>query len=188
MKINKVRIRNFKVFKDFLVDFSSSDTIVFDGPNGFGKTTIYDAIELALTGNIRRYDAMKRDLLDGRQTYTENPFFYENAAKEESISIQIQFTSNEKIFILERIAQSDLIGGLIDFKIYKLYSKTKFDDAERTLIEDEHSFLTEIFGKNYSSNFQFLNYVEQEECLFLLKNSDKGRKQHIAHLFDLKEF
>ncbi len=188
MKINKIRIRNFKVFKDFFIDFDSLDTIVFDGPNGFGKTTIYDAIELVFTGKIRRYSALKSGLIDNRQTFTENPFYYEDAAEGENISIQIQLTSNQIVYILERVAQFDQIDGTIDFGIYNLYTKTDFDAGESTLIEDEQAYLSEIFGTNYHSNFQFLNYVEQEECLFLLKNSDKNRKNHIAHLFDLKEF
>jgi len=187
MKINKIRIQNFKVFRDFYVDFNSSDTIVFDGPNGFGKTTIYDAIELAFTGKIRRYSVLKRDLIDGRQTFTENPFFNENAVNE-NIVISIQFTKNECKYILERIADSVEINGNLDFSIYKLYTKADFESEERTLVEDENAYLTRLFGKNYDSNFQFLNYVEQEECLFLLKHSDKTRKNHIGHLFDLKEF
>ncbi len=188
MKINKIRIRNFKVFKDFSIDFDSSDTIVFDGPNGFGKTTIYDAVELVFTGRIRRYNALKSGILDNRQAFSENPFYYENATEGENISIQIQFKANDEVYILERIAQFDQINGTLDFGIYKLYTKTDFDAGESTLIENEKVYLSEIFGANYQSNFQFLNYVEQEECLFLLKSSDKNRKNHIAHLFDLKEF
>ena len=46
MKIKKIEIHNFKVFQNIIIDFESSDLIVFDGPNGFGKTSIYDAIEL----------------------------------------------------------------------------------------------------------------------------------------------
>lgn len=188
MKINKIRIRNFKVFKDVTIDFELSDVVVFDGPNGFGKTTIYDAIELVFTGKIRRYNALKDGLIDNRQSFQENPLFYENAGVSDSISIQIQFSIEDRIFILERVALTENISGILDFGIYKLYDKVSFDDLNGTLIDNEEKFLAGILGKNYDSNFQFLNYVEQEECLFLLKNTDKNRKNHIAHLFDLKEF
>jgi len=187
MKISKIRIQNFKVFNDITLDFSSSDIIVFDGPNGFGKTTIYDAIELVFTGKIRRYNDLKSKLIDGRQAFSENPFLHASAQGEDVV-ITIEFAKNDKVYILERFAQADMISPYIDFSIYKLFTKDSFSSQERSAVNNENLFLTDILGKNYNSNFQFLNYVEQEECLFLLKHSDKNRKSHIGHLFDLKEF
>jgi DNA repair exonuclease SbcCD ATPase subunit len=161
--------------------------VIFDGPNGFGKTTIYDAVELVFTGEIRRYKDLKEKLIDGRQTFEENPFYHENVTGKD-IVITIEFIKNDINYVLERVAVADEINGFIDFSIYKLFTKTEFKSDERVLVNNENAFLTELFGKNYNSNFQFLNYIEQEECLFLLKHSDKNRKTYIGHLFDLKEF
>lgn len=187
MKINKIRIQNFKVFKDITLDFSSSDIIVFDGPNGFGKTTIYDAIELVFTGKIRRYNDLKSKLIDGRQSFTENPFQHTNSLGED-IVITVEFAKNDRMYVLERLAQASMISPYIDFSIYKLFVKDSFDSEETKTVVDEELFLTQLLGTNYNSNFQFLNYIEQEECLFLLKHSDKVRKNYIGHLFDLREF
>ena len=33
-----------------------------------------------------------------------------------------------------------------------------------------------------------MNYIEQEDSLFLLKSQDKNRKQYISHLFNVAEF
>lgn len=187
MKIQKIRIQNFKVFKDIIIDFKSSDIVILDGPNGFGKTTVYDAIELGLTGEIRRYNALKFKIVDGRQTFSENPF-YNVDAQNSDIVITIELLKDDQVYVLERLAQAESIDSSIDFSIYKLFIKSEFDSEERTLIEDEKTFLSDLLGEKYSSNFQFLNYVEQEDSLFLLKHSDKERKGHISHLFDLKEF
>lgn len=187
MKINRIRIQNFKVFNDFIIDLNSSDVLVFDGPNGYGKTTIYDAIELVFTGKIRRYNDLKSKLIDGRQSYSENPLYNENSVGKDII-ITVEYNKNDKLLILERVAKSDQINGVLDFSIYKLFTKTDFESDQRTEVGNEEDFLTSIFGKNYGSNFQFLNYVEQEECLFLLKHPDRKRKEHIGHLFDLREF
>lgn len=54
-KIGRMRIDNFKSFGEPVdFDFSGADLVLFDGPNGFGKTTIFDAIELCFTGEISR--------------------------------------------------------------------------------------------------------------------------------------
>lgn len=187
MKINKIRIQNFKLFKDITLSFSSSDIIVFDGPNGFGKTTIYDAIELGFTGKIRRYVDLKSKLIDGRQTFTENPFQHINTQGQD-IVVTIEFTKDNHTYVIERLAQANTISSSIDFSIYKLFTKVNFTSDEKSPVENESLFLTGVLGKNYDSNFQFLNYIEQEECLFLLKHSDKSRKSNIGHLFDLQEF
>ncbi|MGE8512446.1 MAG: AAA family ATPase [Chryseobacterium culicis] len=187
MKINKIRIQNFKVFEDTTINFSSSDIIVFDGPNGFGKTTIYDAIELVFTGRIRRYEDLKAKLIDGRQIFSENPFQHSNGIGKD-ILVTIELIKNDQAYILERFADATHIEPYINFSIYKLFTKEDFLAENRTSVDDENLFLTNLLGRNYNSNFQFLNYIEQEECLFLLKHSDKTRKNHIGHLFDLKEF
>lgn len=55
IKLGRMRIDNFKSFiEPFLFDFTSYDLVLFDGPNGFGKTTIFDAVELCFTGDISR--------------------------------------------------------------------------------------------------------------------------------------
>lgn len=182
MKINKIRIQNFKVFEDTTINFNSSDIVVFDGPNGFGKTTIYDAIELVFTGRIRRYQDLKEKLIDGRQVFSENPFQHSNGIGKD-ILVTIELTKNGQNYILERFADSNLIEPYIDFSIYKLFTKEEFLSENRTLVDDDNLLLTGILGKNYKSNFQFLNYVEQEESLFLLKHDDKKRKSHIGGYF-----
>lgn len=64
MKIKRVEIQAFKVYKNVeqsTFDFTSSLTndpanlVVLYAPNGFGKTSFFDAIDCAITGRITRY-------------------------------------------------------------------------------------------------------------------------------------
>lgn len=48
MKINKVQLHNYKNYKDFSVDFGSESTI-FIGKNGTGKTNLIKAIKQLLS-------------------------------------------------------------------------------------------------------------------------------------------
>jgi exonuclease SbcC len=67
IKINRILINNFKPFRKFEINFTDSRFIVFDGPNGFGKTSFYDAIELLLTGRMRRYDELYETTIHGKK-------------------------------------------------------------------------------------------------------------------------
>jgi exonuclease SbcC len=186
MKIKKIEIHNFKVFQNIIIDFESSDLIVFDGPNGFGKTSIYDAIELLFTGKIRRFDDLRGRLIDGRESFSEHPFLCDYA--DGDISIKIEFLKDDSTHILERAANRGELTNSVDFSFYKLYFKNEFTSDEKKLIQNEEEYLNQILGSNYKQNFQFLNYIEQEDSLFLLKSQDKNRKQHISHLFNVYEF
>ena len=186
MKIKRIEIHNFKVFQNLSIDFEYSDLIVFDGPNGFGKTSIYDAIELLFTGKIRRFDDLRGRLIDGRESFSEHPFLCDYANGD--ISIKIEFLKDVTSHILERVAKRDELINSVDFSFYKLYVKDEFTSEEKSLIQNEEEYLNQILGSNYRQNFQFLNYIEQEDSLFLLKSQDKNRKQHISHLFNVYEF
>ena len=63
MRIKQLEVENFRVFlKKEKFDFSDADLILCDAPNGSGKTTMLDAIEWCLTGNIGRLsDSYSRD-------------------------------------------------------------------------------------------------------------------------------
>ncbi len=54
MIINKVVIENFRIYKYKEFDFGKNQLILITGANGFGKTTLIDAIEWCLTGDIGR--------------------------------------------------------------------------------------------------------------------------------------
>ena len=59
-KIVNLRVKNFKCFDnvkfyEFRIDYEKNP-IILSGPNGFGKTTFFDAIELIFSKNITRLD------------------------------------------------------------------------------------------------------------------------------------
>jgi exonuclease SbcC len=57
IQIKQLYIENFKGIEEgFTIDFTSGDTKVniLSGPNGFGKTTIFEAIEFCLTNRFGR--------------------------------------------------------------------------------------------------------------------------------------
>ena len=51
--LTQLCMENYKLFSRKRITFEEALT-VFDGPNGYGKTSTFDAIELLLTGKIER--------------------------------------------------------------------------------------------------------------------------------------
>ena len=50
MKIRMISLLNFKGFDKLQLSFDSEDAIILGGKNGYGKTTLFDALELFFTG------------------------------------------------------------------------------------------------------------------------------------------
>ena len=71
MKIEQIRLHNFKGIQDMTFSMSDASAIVLGGKNGYGKTTLFDAIELVLTGKIERYDNYEKKLFDHRRNLNE---------------------------------------------------------------------------------------------------------------------
>ncbi|WP_348800408.1 AAA family ATPase [Flavobacterium adhaerens] len=187
MKIKKLQIHNFKVFHKVVFSFETPNLIMLDGPNGFGKTTLFDAIELLLTGQIRRYLKLGNTVIKGSQKFTENPFYnlYGNG---EDIVISAEIEVRNETRILERRAIGTSLPNSHTFESYQLYEKLNFNDQKGELVSNEVVYLEALLGKNYKENFEFLNYVEQEDSIYLLKNKDKDKENNIAHLFNTERF
>lgn len=56
MKLSRLIINNFRVFPgQYVFDFSNKQLVLVGGQNGHGKSSLFDAIQWCLTGEIRRY-------------------------------------------------------------------------------------------------------------------------------------
>mgnify|MGYP003296978269 CR=1 FL=1 len=67
--INKIFLDNYKLFENFTLDFKNGLNI-FDGPNGYGKTSIFDAIEFLITGSISRIQ--ESEVIAANLSYSKN--------------------------------------------------------------------------------------------------------------------
>ena len=189
VKISSIQISNFKVFSEKTLSFSNSDFIVFDGPNGFGKTSFYDAIELFFTGKIRRYDALSESAIDGRSNFIEHPLLNQfSNSGDMFIKADVLFGNEKKtlkrVFKRAYLTEHSQINNM-DSQLFELSS---FQDPNGTFVEDEVEYLESLIGKDFISNFKHLNYIEQEENTFYLKSRDKDKKDAISHLFNTTEF
>ena len=69
IEIKRIYLENYKLFT--LKELTFSDNLcVFDGPNGYGKTSIFDAIEFLITGSISRIQ--ESEVIAANLSYSKN--------------------------------------------------------------------------------------------------------------------
>ena len=203
MKIKKVFLKNFKGIKDKkIIDFKNQTSLLI-GPNGFGKTTIFDALELCLTGEIHR-TLQKQSVTNHRSDYKK--LFFQNDENEDVIvKLWLEKIVNGKS--KELIITKYLPKGKEkreykpgrkhkpnDFYLFKTYSDTPETFDEEDFIPEQHPLIKQEtiddFFEFDSDNigikevYNLFNYLQQEETTFFLKKSENQRRESLGFLFN----
>jgi exonuclease SbcC len=189
-KISKIKIDRFKAFDVSIFDFENCDLITLDGPNGYGKTTVFDAIELLLTGRIDRVLRLFETVMSRKKLNYDDNLYWNVKGGRFDLCIRAEFvnhTSGEKLSVARMAKVVDLSiqkqnrADKFDFfKLYKLRSFESNDFSEE--VTDE--IFNRIFGRNFISNFSLLNYMEQGQNTFLFSKSTEMRKEALSELVD----
>lgn len=105
-KIVQVSLQNFKAFRSKLINIESGNLSLLDGPNGFGKTTFFDALELLFTGRVERYNNWDKDVTNQRVNFGRHPLLNEKVTGVDKLIVEVKFYSNDKELILKREADA----------------------------------------------------------------------------------
>lgn len=165
-KISQLKIKNFKCISEANFDFESNNLIVFDGPNGYGKTTVFEAIEILFTEWPRKFREVK---LDARYTFFDSPIHKNNDSE-----IELELILNDGIDIrsIKRIFPKNNGKSKLN-NISQIFrnSELRIDGAV-----SEYKDLEEVIDfSNLYKLFSVLNYVEQDENTYFLKKDPKDR-------------
>jgi len=183
IKLGKLRIQNFKSFYNpTLFDLSEKDIVIFDGPNGFGKTTVFDAIELCFTKEIGR--------IFHTDTKKKESHFLKNKANEDTlIFLELIEADQTKVVIFVKIpantskTENKTRSNAVEHKLIKLWP-TDFSKLEYINYDKTGRTLAEIIdNQELASTFSLFNYVQQEETCHFLKQSEIERHKQISYLF-----
>jgi DNA repair protein SbcC/Rad50 len=129
MKITSLTIQAFRGFnekKEFCLE--SADIIVLYGPNGHGKSSIYDAIEWVLTGGIHRFDESSPERR--RTRFIRN--LHSNSSDKSFVKLGIVLTDGSR-FILER----ECTAAVSDRTDYGKHILRIFNDNNQLYKENE---------------------------------------------------
>ena len=193
--IKRIYVENYKLFDSKEITFNDNLLSVFDGPNGYGKTSTFDAIEFLITGTISRiYDS---EVIAGTASYG-TVFLAKNSQKD--VLIKGEFIDKEKNDVL-------ILGIRIHATLKNRKDnnpKTLLDNAENYFLPDfdtpiefwdqylvpkekMESIRKDKFGEQNLKQFTLFHYIRQEDRLFYFKQSEKKRSIAIASLMGIEK-
>ena len=139
MILSHVALSGFRGFKrPIKIEFSPAYTVI-DGRNGAGKSTICDAVEFALTGNISKY----LDASSARESVTDYIWWCGDSDEKVDRYVEVGFRNDSSTHCIKRtpfgatdIEMSDLIVKLVDVESAPPGALEQVCNA--TIIRDEH--------------------------------------------------
>lgn len=199
INIKKIFIKNFKgIHSPQVVDFSNATLTILDGPNGFGKTTIFDTIEICLRGKLER--TVTYDHVTKKNSDHKKPFYQNKKGENVILKVWLHDDVEDSDHIIIKYLDKDHDGKVGTSKAFRpdswsilgsYYSKdidsfsTKddiagYEGADQKLIDSI------IFGSNELSLvnlFPLFNYLQQEENIYFLKKDEEKKKNELDFLF-----
>lgn len=192
-KISKLQIQAFKAFTNIEFDFKKSSLVTLEGPNGYGKTSTFDAIELLFTGRISRIsDLYKLIMVDTKKKFKDN-LYWNKKNGEVDLKIKVELMNDiddEKLFFVRMGFINDLKvetnNKANNFNIFSLYKLDDFD-SESTGSKLENNFFEQFFGESFCHNYSMLNYLHQGQSQFIFSKKITDRKKALEELIRTTE-
>ena len=195
--LKRICMENYKLFDSRTVEFSDALT-VFGGPNGYGKTSTFEAIELLITGDISRVN--NNEAISAKLAYGEQ-FLAKNQSRDVVIKGEFVSTDGEAPLVIIRCIphikkrsgtrKKDLNPRSLKGTV-KTYFATDFDlpqeQWEPAGEKEAEEKLAYFFGAKNIARYTLLHYVRQEDRLAFFKQKEEERTQVIEGLFGLTEY
>ncbi|MCF5353338.1 AAA family ATPase [Pseudomonas syringae] len=177
--LSKVTLKNFKIYggEPFTVNFEDNRLVLLDGPNGYGKTTVFDAIELAITGNLRRLI-----VLEGRQNPADIVVAH-NGQSDVEITIEFLDEDGERRTFLRKLKRDIANSARRIGNFSALWEIHEIVNSQAKPV-DNKEFDKLFNSKNFARDFLLFHYIEQEDTSrFLKSNNEAQRAEKLANLF-----
>ncbi|NWF96470.1 MAG: AAA family ATPase [Candidatus Thorarchaeota archaeon] len=163
--INKIRLRDFKVFSDQELSFGEGITSIV-GPNGTGKTTVLEAIEFALFKQVRRKDKQVRRVED----------FIRHGQNNANVDLWFTAPVNGREYKVSR----SIHKGQTSADLYQAGDKSPLVSGP----EKVDAEIVKLLGVNRDA-FSALTYVRQGEIDQLSRKTPKERKEYLFDMMGL---
>lgn len=197
MNIKKIKIHNFKCFKDFELELNSDVNIIV-GNNEAGKSTILEAIHLALTGVIGG-----RYLKNNASEYLFNKNAYEKYLSDvekgnkgidclPEIYTELYFNDkeNEKHFDIFRgknnSEDTDARGVYIKYSFDEEYTNEYTDLVNSSEIKNIPIEYYKVTWKSFADEYMYLKNIPMKSALIDSTNtgSRNGSDMYVSHILE----
>ncbi len=183
MKINKLRLKNFRAYEDEIeFDFTTTENkniILIGGENGAGKSTIFESIKLCIYGPLAyRYQGQNSSYINKiKSNINNNSLINSNVESFVSIDIELVENTEKNVYTLKRkwIYKDKKISE--EFKVYKNYSIEPLDLEEQNYFEN---YLKSIISPKLFDFFFFDG--ELLSNFFISKQSNSNLNQALLTL------
>lgn len=188
MRIEAITIEAFRGFqKKHRFVFPNADVLLLNGPNGFGKTSFFDAIEWGLTGRIYRFED---DAERKQYRFIGNHF---SDPTKPSVIIELKDRDNNQIHITRigtagLTSKTDSGSGLLKVSIngtqvpvelaeQKLYSLVVKDEWQNHVDINKSLFLTHLLcQERMNSILRGMKESERYDSLSALFGTDQFQR------------
>lgn len=186
-RLVKVELSNFKAFKSKSISIDSNNLSLLDGPNGFGKTTFFDAIELLFTGKVERYNNWDKDVTNQRLNFGRHPLLNEKVSSADKLFVEAKFRCGDKELTLKREASANYLSNIRRLEVAQ-FDLFEYVNSDWIKIDFPEKYIELEFGENYLKNYGVMHYIQQEDSTHILKSKDTTKQDKINHLFNVEVY
>lgn len=179
-RIVNLRLKNFKCFDnakyyEFCIDYEKNP-IILSGPNGFGKTTFFDAVELIFSKNITRLDKG----IEKKTTNLGKNILLNSANEDGYIVLTLKNEHDEFLTLFAKILNSnhklEVENSIFYGEIKEFILTDKLDKFLFNYTGWKNDVDNENLIKYRANNFNVYYYISQAESVHFLKRTISDRK------------
>ncbi len=177
-RIVNLRVKNFKCFDnsrfyEFKID-RSKNPVILSGPNGFGKTTFFDAIEIIFSNQITRLEKQ----IESKRTNLGKNLLLNEIGADGFIVLTLQDENSYYTTLLGKISKENhnieveksVLYGVID----RFVTTEELDYVLENYYEWDEELKSDL--KYRKKDFNVYYYISQAESVHFLKRSVQDRK------------
>jgi DNA repair protein SbcC/Rad50 len=207
IKIKKVSLENFKGIKQKTVfDFDNADVSVniLSGPNGFGKTTIFDVMEICLTGAFKRIERF--DNVQKKNNNKNKPFFQNTDEEDVIVKLWLYNSSADTNHIIIKHYDDDESPTRVNHGRDFIPSDagnifiTYLTEDPNCFLENDFSGLSPVSQSDINklfygdgstielaSVYYLFNYIQQEDSIYFLRKNEDEKGTSLGFLFNIEK-
>lgn len=185
MKIKKIEIDSFRLFDGENISFQnghidkSANLVAIHAPNGFGKTSLFDAIEFCVTKNIQRLKIsnFNENVKSDKQENDYSSFIHNKQTPEKNVHIRITYENGtvedrevqpgDELKLLKGEAENGYFSEVI----------LSQDWFNQFLATTDAAMRFEIFTRNFKDTRGLLQYYEQLRTVHNIITKRCGKKR-----------